>query len=954
PVIKLLQLILEEKKKEVEVAKGEFISISQLLASHLKGLTQRRIDTAVVAIPDTADETFQQRIVDSRNDAGFDKIRLLWRPVASLLAWGQDLATNELEKLRETKTKALVVHLDALGLEVSVLTLDVEESSQGLLLTPVRSRIGRSLLGGQFRVMDFAQELAESHSKRLLGDSSFWQMMWGCSLIWKGFLGHSESTNLFQNSKGEFVHLYQPNCELPNDTVEDFIESYEDVLEEFEASELAQVRHVIADGPFLGLTCANNQTMAAILKKIVVRGLGGRSSIPFHMRKGSEKDVVGNSSIARGAAIYARRLAQGLPTYYDFLPQLEINATVKDKPEFVPLIPKKIKWAGGTPYGPCTVPQPFTIPAGASDLKFFIYKEGDQVKTTVTSLREPLNKETPVKLVVRQTPGQGHAIVEIDPNQIGVFGPRVLTLNWDSLDPTGKDKTQILKELTREAGICYPDSAPVTTHEKMWSSLGATRAFEDYLESNLDPNVQISRYLNSLKSLRKVLQSKRRGSALGVREADNSVFSVVSSDGVVPDRLETENLWFYRVGDHKSPQQLLSAAMDKLVTQFAQCIDPRKRFPDRQEVTKTLFLTAAWCYSAAPENVVEYLLDYISSVKRAGVHAEAVSRCIDKRDHFLRYFSILENHCDSETYNYKWIKSITQILQFRESSIESLSDSQALKFTLMALNVIAKEMDTKRLKVKFLGGLQLLVLIFRYRIKRKDFLKSDSPQYAELHQIVKTILSQAMEVTKVKNRKARKYVEETLKMLDYRGTNQLIAQELASDMVDSDRSGDSDGVLENENIGMIDKNISRVTVEESLRAFQAAITTKTNPASEVHKPTFPGPSNTPNSFCGPLAPAASQHFPPEPKQQTNQNLSTDRKTIKIPLPDLIRMPLLYVINHMGGEIQLFDAIGRIAAYFDIPPEELQQKPSSTVEGRLIQEMQNAALILFREKCLERS
>ena len=174
PVLDLLEMTFNGRK-EIQYCKDSTRSISELLGAHLSSLNTQKAVSSVVTIPDHADETFQQRILDSRYDSGLEELRLIWRPVATLLGWGQSLSLDRL--LEIGNSEALVIYLGPLGFEVSILTLEVEDSTQGKLLTPIRSRPGSGPTSKDFSIYDMAREISRSYSA-LAGDSDLiWQML---------------------------------------------------------------------------------------------------------------------------------------------------------------------------------------------------------------------------------------------------------------------------------------------------------------------------------------------------------------------------------------------------------------------------------------------------------------------------------------------------------------------------------------------------------------------------------------------------------------------------------------------------------------------------------------------------------------------------------------------------------------------------------------------------------
>ena len=358
------------RAKEIEVAKGEALGFSRLIGAHISHLISKPATSAVIAIPDCVDETFQQRVLESRYELGLQTISLLWRPVAMLLAWAQDLAKGELLTLHNSKV--LVMYLDASGLQASILDLEVQETKSGPLLTPVRSEAGIGFMEGGNPLYEFVKKISGSHPGTASGHSLEWQMLWGGGLIWRGLLGLPPKAELIQEANGRWLLMDPVSYSVSEEGQEDFIASFENVLARLAKNDLSQVDQVLIGGPFLGIPCVGNQGMASLMRQAALKRLTKTPpEVSVHILSDSVTKGCMTSASARGAAISGWRLAHELPTYYDFLPQLRINAEVEDKPEFVDLVPKNTnRIPGGADFSQ-TVTERFVIKAGTGKLHFY-------------------------------------------------------------------------------------------------------------------------------------------------------------------------------------------------------------------------------------------------------------------------------------------------------------------------------------------------------------------------------------------------------------------------------------------------------------------------------------------------------------------------------------------------------------------------------------------------------
>lgn len=956
PVLELFKLV-SKGEKEIEYCKESFFSVSELIASHLSSLNTRKASSSVVAIPDYADESFQQRILDARDDAGFDELRLIWRPVATLLNWGACLSEDHLQEAHGSN--ALVVCLGPLGFEASIMMLEVENSTVGSLLTPVRSSAGKGSMNGQFTINDLAAKLSRHYSKLTGNNFLTWQMMWGTPFVWRKLLGQKSVKTLFQNSDGQFIELLAPEIEIQDTLLEKILGGLRSLLDEFDAAQLSKVKHVVISGHFLHLSGERGLNLGNYVRDIIKRRVGVNAS--FHNVVASAETA--EDPVAKGAAIYAWRLSQNLPTYYDFLPQLEINATSDGKPDFIPLIPKQAKIGGGESYKH-DVTQPFFIPPGVPHLEFYIYKEGDQVRKNVTELRDPPKRETPVQLVVRQTPGQGHAKVEIHPNIPGIFGPRTLTLNWERLDATYKTKTAILKELSTAAGVFYPDHTPVLTHEKVWGQRSTVDLLVEYLTT---PHLGSTKnHEGFCKKLRSVLGSKKRGASLGLKTSRHDIFSVVSSNGETPNNKVHFRNWKTNFTYNGPARDLLSLVLAKIGSEFSYYNNPKQSFFDKEQRLQLLFLAATWCYSACPSNVVEYLLNHLErDFVKTGIQAEAASRCVFHDNEITRFFLAAEKHCDAPIYNQKWAKAITQVLQFREQSPRLLSETQALKFTLMALGIIVSETEQKNFRIKFLWGVLLLMLLFRYRMKNSDFLKADSPKYGAVHKVIKHILTQTLNKVERVNKRIYIQLKETISMLDYKGTNQLIAREVASDLAGSDPNADKEEKEDFHAEKYINFEDCNDNLTETLKELGRMIRHQSSDTDDRTK-AIPKPNPKPFNYSResnttPKADAGYKHQKQSETtikkffgyKQASAFPSSPNVPWEIPSANQIKNPLLKLIYKDKLDRDLHASIPKIAELFNIPVAKLIDR-NSDVYKKLFANFSDSIYSLLDDKLIELS
>ncbi len=782
PVIELIKRI---NQRDICSSSGNRVLISEMLGAHINSLVGDTTDSAIVAVPDHIDETFQEDLRDCSYHTKLKEMTLLWRPIAMILAWAQPLDANVIKGL--DNSTVLTLYLDALGLQASIVKLEVENSIYGPLLTPVRYRQGVSSSHHDYNMHNVAVELAQFESNRRKSKGLYWQLLWGTSYVWAGLNSVKTTANIFQYDDGSWIEITPKNLAIPPEARRKLVNSCSKSIDKFSKKELSSVEHVLIDGLFLNARFDQNDNVATDLTSLILSKITRLDRKQIHVISQPTTNTGNNSACAKGAAIFGWRLANELPTYYDFLPQLEINATLNNRPEFIPLVLGQPKIKGGKPFGPYEVPHSFDIPAQKTHLDFYIYKEGEpSVRFTRTKLKEPPENKVGVSLVVNQKPGQGHAIVRIQPDHDDVFGQRELTLDWKSLTDTDQDKVSILRKLTEEAGISFPDHAPVLAHRKMWENSHLANRIQRFVEASPSDTSSFYSYQETLDDLYNALKLKRTGDSLGVTKSLGEVYAHVGSDGQPPnvDNIESDRLFFYK--DVIDFDKLIQSVIDKLSQDFELHRKYYHHFKQFKNQAQSLLKISAWLYKAAPKNVITFLNGAIATEARPGFKVEWAGRCVHSASDISDFFKSFEKISEKQVTTYYWIKGTAQVLQFRDYAPKMLTDKQAVKFLEAGLETIKSEMKAGHFKHKFLWGIQLVMLLFRYRLRKPDFLREGKPEYAYLREDIKVLFQEVKNTLHRKHFRLLKFVDETLNMLDYKGTNQLIARELASEIAGSE------------------------------------------------------------------------------------------------------------------------------------------------------------------------
>jgi hypothetical protein len=153
--------------------------------------------------------------------------------------------------------------------------------------------------------------------------------------------------------------------------------------------------------------------------------------------------------LARGAYRFATRLANGLPTYLDTLPRLEMVILERGEPTWIDLLEPEQEWVeGGKEWQRPERVQGMRLSPKSIDLKVAIaHEDFDYVREVVTQIPPTAEQTERVSLSVKMTPAQGNARIEIRPENELLFKNKRVFIDWKHMrefldgseNPTDKD-----------------------------------------------------------------------------------------------------------------------------------------------------------------------------------------------------------------------------------------------------------------------------------------------------------------------------------------------------------------------------------------------------------------------------------------------------------------------------------------------------------------------------------
>jgi hypothetical protein len=509
----------------------------------------------------------------------------------------------------------------------------------------------------------------------------------------------------------------------------------------------------LVEGALAGVPCGPGRLGGA-----VVRGL--RRALP----EPAAIEIVeaGAALVAHGAAECARRLALGLPAWWDALPQLEINRmNAEGKGEFVPLVHAP-RIAGGTTYKHELTG--FALPAGAELMRFVLLHEYHPTARRLDQpLRGQLPREIPVKLLVRQTPAQGRAQVDVVSVEPTPDFPRV-RLDWDGLEDTGWTREQALHELQRITGLRFPPKRPVPAGLYHWRSTRLPRVLRRFLgtaTSAPDYDAVARACLDALRATRPLGEPKRVGAVSSDGEPDpNKRVGVVSSDG--------------------EPNEDLSPDERRLLEDFRAKLDRDIRALRHGDGTRRrLVLAGAWLYAGAPPAVLEDLR--LALQRRDYTHGtvQAAGRSLSDELNVRLFFARCAEVFREERGNTDWTKALGQILLYREDACLWLDAEKARLCLYGAVRELERALVRRGRPRPQIFNNAILALLGLLRVRRHipAFLlgDADDPVPAEVGRAIRKRLDELAGRLERVDRGRAKAVREVRNYLEGQGTDQLIA-----------------------------------------------------------------------------------------------------------------------------------------------------------------------------------
>ena len=651
-------------------------------------------ELSVFAIPDTPDygEVVRDRYLHLLRRVNGIRPLLLWRSVAALLGWIANPGANA-----RAGMNAAILSLMANGVHVSILSLEEEKLRNGEpILVPERRKPGK-LIGSSFRG-DTVVKSAQNQLARVSRLSQS-EIETGAMSPWRFAVGKKPIPEIVRiNHAWRKLPPLDYLCPSP-----DKMDVPDDILLEISKAEI-----LLIEGPFAGNNAWRGKILATLQSTHAVAELS--------------KDTV-----AHGCFNAALRHRLGQPMYFDFLPQLEINAMKDNSPRFVELIEKNQRCRGGEPFR-AQAPGKYVINRGTKRLPFWLFKEdSDRGRKAYANLPEEADQQYPLTVSVEQIPGQGFAEVRISSREFDALRQSPINLEWKEMEETEQTKKEVLEEFTSWPNTDVRPGDPYLWREEhpkgsLVKLLVKFRKAPILKDGGVDP---ISQELLN--------QIRRRFSTPWFNTKKSNSFRVLDSTGRLPKSTK----------EHSMPvdaEKELNRALIKLEKDM---VDLHLCFGDKigKKILSDVFGFASWCFWRCPPRVADLLLDIYCNTTSHKIHhsllREGVARVANKPEQLTRYFVAIyerlkKNKDSINSSEYSGLARVLGTSEIAASTLDRVIATKILEVTVKDIVDENKKSKDTAYKTRFNNALLMLTVLLRHRKVNRGFLDPESGITQEL------------------------------------------------------------------------------------------------------------------------------------------------------------------------------------------------------------------------------
>ena len=430
-----------------------------------------------------------------------------------------------------------------------------------------------------------------------------------------------------------------------------------------------------------------------------------------------------SEAIARGSALFALRLAKGLPTYLDILPSLELfTLTEEHEPNWLVLIPPDSEVSGGEDFE-LVLPRRAFIEQGSGNVSTWLQRSGEtEFRKLTTDLPVVAARNAWVDLKINARSAGGFARLRMVPskNEFDVFGPgKEVFLNWQSMERVARAHK---RQWPVEVKYGWPACGKLYAHR---------RFFDEFLEVAADVGLILD--------LPNVSQRLGRLSLIKERVRQTIAPQLAGITTTTGDTAPVNLLVCFST---KSPCEFLESGWDALekpgqptpmkdrqARQIANALWTRlsiletDNHASMQEVNALTYILGRMG-GYAPEGFESYIARKLYPTSK-GTLLFAAGRVLKTQNNGKKLLATIKDKADfCQELNNNWLRMLVYVLYQRPDILGEVSREYCCGAAELCLDQLNRQIINKRVRVIFMNSLRALALLLRGRrhALMRDFL----------------------------------------------------------------------------------------------------------------------------------------------------------------------------------------------------------------------------------------
>lgn len=444
--------------------------------------------------------------------------------------------------------------------------------------------------------------------------------------------------------------------------------------------------------------------------------------------------------VARGSALFASRLAEGLPTYLDVLQSLELfTLTEEHEPNWLVLIPPDSQVAGGEDFDRMLSRRAF-IEQGASRLSSWLQRSGEREfrkLTTDLPVKAAQNAWMDLRVTARSAGGFARLLMVPSANEFEIFGPgQGILLNWQGMERVLKGPKQ---RWPVEIKYGWPACGKLYAHRPFFEEFLA--AVEREGTKPLDHRM-INHRMASLGILKSHIAKTIAPHLAGVKEEVGDAapvnLLVCFSTAAPCEFLETTVAGSPRITTSLPRKDAEVRRIAHLFWQRLKALQDAKAAP--AEINALLYILGRFG-GYAPQQFRDHLAHKLYPTSKRDF-LFAAGRVLESAEHGQRLFSTLDDKFTlCQSLNNNWLRMLVYVLYQSPEVLREVPRGLLLSAVRLCLDAFDQQVQRGRQfqKVRpllFMNSLRALALILRARrtAGARDFLCANrcSPDEAQV------------------------------------------------------------------------------------------------------------------------------------------------------------------------------------------------------------------------------